>query len=135
MGTVNSLLSKHEDIILVGDWNETPKEIYSRILRLGPELNVKIWAPKTGTRIIEDVQTMRTLDFAIGREKKEATSLSLAKEERVSDHIPIVFYIEEKTKIKEEKEIIGFDRSKLKETGIAKAFKNYNYTKESEDRN
>ena len=131
---VADILKKYEKdtntqgVIVAGDWNAKPEEIYSQLSRIGSKSCIDS-CPSEGTRIKPTRKfTKRTIDFAIESSKGLIVQQAIRRDWNISGHCLVNITIDMEARCKPELYKTLFDRTKLSEKGVIDSLKNYQYT-------
>ena len=137
MDKLENMLHKVEGkkVILAGDWNELPNEM----LKIFGKKGINMWAnnaPTKGTRITKKrKRSSKTIDFGIANRDNLILKQAVKTRYNLSDHLPVIITINSNKTIRENEEMLIFDRKLLHNKMVAQKIVNHNYVTHYEDSN
>lgn len=125
--------SDKSDILLVGDWNETPSVMQNKLLKKGIQVHTTN-APIKGTRINPDCRrTKRPTDYGLSNNNQMIISQLCRYNWMISDHLPIEVMINMNHNTTGDEKTLLFDRKRLYDNNIIKALKDHDYKVSGQD--
>jgi hypothetical protein len=110
--------------LLVGDWNETPNVLTSKLLKKGVQVYAP-GAPIRGTRVFKNrKRTERPIDFGLTNSSQLVASQCTRSCWMISDHLPVEIRLNLGHREHSLEKVTVFDRKRLNEPHIAEAIKN-----------